>query len=394
MADRMASMELRLMAAVTGSLEGVNVTALCRDAGTSTKTFYKWRARYEAEGLDGLQPRSRRPKSSPTRTSDGVEDRIVELRKWLAEEGFDAGAATIRWHLQRERLVVPSESTIWRMLVKRGFVTPAPRKRPRASWCRFAAAFPNEMWQIDGTDWILADETPAKIINVLDDCSRYLPASLAAEEETGAAAWAAFSGGVAEVGMPSRCLSDNGLAFSGKLRGFEVEFEKRLRGAGVVPITSRPFHPQTCGKVERFNQTVKKWLRQQPRAVDLASLQVQLDEFRYYYNHHRPHRAIGRVTPATRFFATARLTPAETPIPATDQHVALTVTKSGRVEARQWVIAIGAEYARRPAEVYLSGTHANVFIDGVLVRHVTLDPTRRYQPSGKPRGGRRPKPPA
>ncbi len=153
------------------------------------------------------------------------------------------------------------------------------------------------------------------------------------------------------------------------------------------------FTRRTCGKVERFNQTLKKWLRRQPLAATLAQLQAQLDWFRHYYNHERPHRAIGRVQPAVRFFASARLTPSQTPIPEPEQHLALTVTRSGRVETRQWMIAIGVRYAGLPAEVYLSADHANVFIDGELVRHVTLDPTRRYQPSGTRRGGpRQPRP--
>ena len=101
--------------------------------------------------------------------------------------------------------------------------------------------------------------------------------------------------------MPLGQLTDNGLNFSGKLRGFEVRFEIELRAIGVVPKTSRPYHPQTCGKVERFQQTLKKWLRRRPLAADLAELQAQLDAFVDYYNHHRPHRGIGNTTPAQRW---------------------------------------------------------------------------------------------
>src|SRR2546429_20989 len=204
MADGLAPMELRLMAAVSGRLEGVNVTRLCRELGVATKTFYKWRHRFEAEGLAGLAPRSRRPKRSPARTPVEVEDRIVEVRKQLADVGLDAGAATIRWHLERAGVGrVPSEATVWRILSRRGFVSAAPKKRPRASWRRFEAATANELWQIDGTDWSLVDDTPVKIINVIDDHSRYVPASHAAPGETSEAAWAAFSGGVREIGEHS-----------------------------------------------------------------------------------------------------------------------------------------------------------------------------------------------
>lgn len=395
MADGVAPMELRLMAAVSGSLEGVNITKLCADLGVSTKTFYKWKRRYEAEGLAGLTPRSRRPERSPGRTSVEIEDRVVELRKQLGEEHLDHGAATICWHLQRRGLRAPSEATVWRILKRRGFVTPAPKKRPRSSWRRFEASAPNELWQIDGTRWVLADNVEVKIIDVLDDQSRYLVASVASRTESSAAAWTAFSAGVHDVGLPSGCLSDNGLAFSGKLRGIEVDFEINLRQVGVQAITAAPFHPQTCGKVERFHQTLKKWLRGQPVAATLVELQEQLDWFRRYYNHERPHRAIGRITPWERFCASPRLHPTGEPIDTPQRHGAITVTAEGVAVVRPWRIGLGVEYAGQPAEIYVDGTDANIFINGQLIRHVTLDPTRCYQPSGRKRGGpRQPRHPA
>ena len=389
MAEKVASVELRLMAAVAASLDGVNVTELCASAGVSRKTFYKWRARFEAEGLEGLEPRSRRPRRSPGRTPVEVEDRIVEIRKWLGDEHLDAGAATIRWHLEREGVQrAPSDATIWRVLVRRGFIVPEPKKRPRCSWRRFEASAPNELWQIDGTDWQLIDTTPVKILNVIDDHSRYVPASHAASGETCDAAWAAFGDGVAEVGLPAGCLSDNGLAFSGRLRGFEVEFEIRLRETGVRAITSSPYHPQTCGKVERFQQTLKKWLVHQPPAATLGELQHQLDWFRNYYNHERPHRAIGRITPWERFTASPRLAPDGQPLSAPPRRIPVTVTQVGAAELGRWTIGLGLEHAGRPAQVFLDGTHANVFVDGRLVRHLELDHTRRYQPTGRSPGRR------
>ena len=387
MAERVTPVEMRLMAAVAGSLEGVNVAALCAEAGVSRKTFYKWRGRFVAEGLAGLEVRSRRPQRSPARTSVAVEDRVVELRKQLAEGHVDDGPATIRWHLQRSGAVaVPSEATIWRILVRRGFVVPEPKKRPHCSWRRFEAAAPNELWQIDGTDWSLADDTDVKILNLIDDHSRSVPASRAAPGETCDAAWEAFSTAVEEVGMPSGCLSDNGLAFSGRLRGFEVDFEIRLRDTGVRAITAAPFHPQTCGKVERFQQTLKKWLRHQPRVDTLAELQAQLDWFRDYYNRCRPHRAIGRVTPWERFSASPRLVPDGRPLPSDLRRVDATVTPGGKAELGRWTIGLGMEFAGQRAHVFIDGTRANVFIHGRLIRHLELDRTRRYQPSGRKTG--------
>lgn len=387
-------MDVRLLAAVAGDLDGVKVAGLCRERGISRKTFYKWRGRFEAEGLAGLEPRSRRPHRSPGATPMGVEDRVVELRKELTEEGLDAGAGTIRWHLGRQGVVpLPSEATVWRVLVRRGFVVPEPRKRPKSATRRFAAAFPNECWQIDATEWRLTRRR-VEIINILDDHSRLVVASMAVPSTTSDAAWAAFSGAASRWGLPVRCLSDNGLAFSGRLRGYEVTFEANLRAAGIRPVTARPFHPQTCGKVERFQQTLKKWLRARRRARTLADLQAQLDRFVAYYNHQRPHHGIGRAIPFDRWTALPAARSAGIPVPAPLRRSRLRVDPNGTAVGNRWAIAVGVEWAGHDAEVRVQDGHATVFIGDHLVRHLDLDPTRHYQPSGRPRGGpRRPRRP-
>jgi transposase InsO family protein len=385
MAGKVTPMKVRLVAAVSGDLDGVNVSALCREEGISRKTFYKYRTRYLNEGLDGIEERSRRPKTSPRRVTQDVEDRIVELRKWLCDTGLDAGAATIRCQLEHEFDDPPSEATIWRVLVRRGFVVPEPKKRPRGSWRRFEAAAPNECWQIDATHWTLSDGTTVEILNILDDHSRFLIAAHAVRSVTTEAAWAVFSAATCRVGLPARCLSDNGLAFTGRLRNCEVFFETQLRAVGVVKVNARPRHPQTCGKVERVQQTEKKWLS--VAAGDLHTiddLQRTLDRFSDYYNHQRPHRAIGRVPPAQRFAADS-VAGAGAPIGAPQRRVPATVNRSGRVDVRPFQIAVGARYAGRHAEVLIDGTHAAVFIDGQLIRHVRLDPNRRQQPLNQPK---------
>src|SRR5437764_12166648 len=134
MAREVAPVDLRLLAAISGGLGELNVAALCREKGVSRKTFYKWRQRYAAEGIDGLEPRSRAPKRIRQRTPDHVEDAIVEARKRLEGWGLDAGPGTIRWHLRGPVSPLPSEATIWRVLRRRGFITPAPKKRPRSSY--------------------------------------------------------------------------------------------------------------------------------------------------------------------------------------------------------------------------------------------------------------------
>ncbi len=385
-------MQTRLVAAVARAVgawergERINVRALAAELGVTTKTFYKWARRYEQGGLEGLEELSRRPHRSPGRISAMVEDAIVELRKRLAEEGLDAGAGTIRWHLCRAGTVrPPSEATIWRVLVRRGFVAPEPRKRPKSTLRRFEAAAPNQLWQIDATDWALACGREVEIVNVLDDHSRLCAHSQAVPTTTSEAAWAAFGRAVERYGWPAGCLSDNGLAFSGRLKGFEVVFESRLRAAGVRPITARPFHPQTCGKVERFQQTQKKWLRARRRAATLAELQAQLDQFREEYNRRRPHRGIARATPWERWSASPRAVVRPGSLPAFARRRRVAVSAVGTVPAGQWIIGVGSEHAAQRAEVLVDGDFAAVFIEGRLVRELTLDRSRRYQPTGKPR---------
>jgi transposase InsO family protein len=391
MAREVAPMDVRLRAAVAS--EDLNVAAFCRESGVSRETFYFWRRRYLAEGLAGLEPRSRAPKTSPQRISADVEDAIVVLRKELLDLGVDAGPGTIQWHLGRRRIKpVPSEATIWRTLARRGFIAPEPRKRPKSSFRRFEATAPNELWQADCIDWTIATGL-VRILSFLDDHSRVALRSKALPEATTDATWATFCEATETWGIPLGQLTDNGLNFSGRLRGFEVRFEIELRNIGVVPKTSRPYHPQTCGKVERFQQTLKKWLRRQPLANDLEELQAQLDRFVDYYNHERPHRGIGRQTPAQRWAATPPAVNLGLALPGPANRMDVLIDSRGVARAGRYEIALGSEYRGRTARVHHDDTHAAVFIDHKLVRALTLDPTRSYQPSGRPRGGPR-RPPA
>ena len=384
-----------VMAFVAG--ESVNVAAVCRDCGISRKTFYKYAARCRAEGSAGFERRSTRPHRSPQAVMAEVDDAVVELRKRLVDEGLDHGATTIQWHLGRDRRFqagVPSVATVHRILVRRGFVTAQPSKRPKSSWRRFEAPAPNEWWQIDATEWPTC-EGMGNVFNIIDDHSRLACRSRAVVTDSSEEAWTTFCEAAARWGLPAGVLSDNGLCFSGKLRGFEVLFEAKLRDAGVRPITGRPYHPQTTGKVERFQQTLKRWLRRQDRrrglARNIAELQARLDEFVDYYNLQRPHQGIDRATPSARWQATPAATagdplPHPTPRPAAHQ---TTVTPQGTVRAGRWTISVGSEWAGCSATVVLDDRYATVFAQGELVRHLKLDPTRTYQRGLRQRGGSR-----
>lgn len=156
-----------------------------------------------------IEPRSRRPHTSPLRTSVAVCDRIVEFRTEFVAHGLDAGPATIAWHLERGGLGAPSTSTVRRILVAAGLVTSEPHKRPRSTWIRFEAAAPNEVWQSDFTHWRLADSSEVEIISWLDDHSRYLLACSVFERVSGDDVVATFTSAGEAHGWPKATLTDN-----------------------------------------------------------------------------------------------------------------------------------------------------------------------------------------
>lgn len=391
-------MSMQVMAAVMAFVarEEMNVAEVCRRHDISRKTFYKYAARCRAEGMAGFVPRSRRPHTSPAATPVEVEDAVVRLRKELADIGADHGAVTIQWHLGRDSSFqgrVPSVATVHRIVERRGFIVPQPHKRPKKHWKRFEATAPNECWQIDATDWTIATGL-VKIFNVLDDHSRVACRSRAVTEATSVEAWATFCQAASSWGLPVGVLSDNGLCFSGKLRGFEVLFEANLRDAGITPITGRPYHPQTTGKVERFQQTLKRWLTRQDQrhglARDLAELQVRLDEFCDYYNHQRPHQGIGRVIPISRWQASTAAAPDGEPLPHPDPRPAVhtvIVNDRGAVNLHRLAIAVGAEWAGSTVTVIINTDYATITCGNELVRYLHIDPSRFYQPSGRRPGG-------
>lgn len=224
-------------------------------------------ARYHAEGEAAFEPRSRRPGRSPNRTPSEVVDLIVELRVELTSQGLDAGADTIAWHLQQHHQIRVSPATVWRYLKAHGLVESQPKKRPKSSYVRFEAAMPNETWQADFTHWRLADGSDIEILTFLDDHSRYALSVTAHQRITGPAVLAEFRAAISRYGQPASTLTDNGMVSTTRLaggRGGRNSFETELGRLGIIQKNSRPNHPTTVGKVERFQQTLKRWLRNQP----------------------------------------------------------------------------------------------------------------------------------
>ncbi|MGH2528651.1 MAG: IS481 family transposase [Actinomycetota bacterium] len=384
-------MSLGRLVVAAVKVEGRSKAEVARDYRISRQWVHELIRRFDAEGEAGLEPRSRRPHRSPRGTPPELEDEIVELRKALAEQGLDAGAHTIAFHLTERHGGAPAPSTIWRVLTRRGFVTPQPRKRPRSSFIRFEADQPNERWQADITHWALADGRGVEILNIIDDHSRLAVASDARLTTKGGDIVASFHEGAARHGVPASVLTDNAAVFTGAPRGggrcaLEIEFD----ALGVSHRHSTPYHPQTCGKVERFHQTEKRFLAKHPGAEGIGELQAQLDWFRDYYNTRRPHRALHRRTPAVAFEARPKATPSRPGliVPAHCRVRRDRVDRNGRItlryNSRLHHIGLGRRHAGLRVLALVADLDVRILTeDGELLRALRLDPSRDYQPHGR-----------
>lgn len=386
MADRVTAMDVRMAAALVGGVG--NVSEFCRGQGISRTTYYKWQQRYVVEGADGLQERSRRPLSCVFTTSADVEELIVLLRKQLADNGDYNGPETIREQLIADGLLdVPSRATIARILTRRGLVVPQPRKRPRSSYRRFVAARPNQMWQSDWTGWQLTNGKPVAIAATLDDHAR-LVAGIGACHGDGTAqlVWSVMTTAIGRYGVPMCSLSDNGRVYSLARYNIDGEaaFEINLKALGCQVITSTPYHPQTCGKIERFWQTLKKWLRAHGPYPTLSELNTALQEFADYYNTRRPHRALQGQSPASVYAATTKARPADRPLPGPSSVRQVQVTTGGIVSAGRYRINVGRRWNGLPMTVIKDGDHIAIYTGNQLIRTLDADPNTIYQPVEHP----------
>jgi transposase InsO family protein len=365
-------------------LGGARPSELIRTHPISESWLFRLLARYRAGGPEALRPRSRRPRSSPRQTPPEIRQAIIELRTELVATGLDAGAQTICHHLRLRFGNAPSRVTVWRILKAEGLVEPQPHKRPRSSWIRFQAELPNEMWQADSTHWRLADLTDVEILNLLDDHSRFCLASVALRTVKAPDVLEAFYLAAQSHGYPAKFLSDNAAVFSGTPRKGRVVLESELDRLGIESRHSSPYHPQTCGKVERFHQTLKRYLQRQAPAENLTHLQLQLDAFRLYYNQQRPHRSVDGRTPFQAFHARLKARPSATsPIhyrvrrDKLDAGGRVTVRYLGRLRH----LYVSYKHRREPVTLLVAGPDLQVVAeDGSILRQLTLDAGRNYQP--------------
>jgi transposase InsO family protein len=363
---------------------GLTVTEAAALWGVSRETWHQWRRRFEAEGVAGLSDRSTRPRVSPGRIAVELERQIVVLRsdhpRW--------GPRRVQGELRRRGFEAPAVSTIQAVFARNGLVAaPAPRSKPTV---RFERDQPNELWQIDGKEWRLADASLVSIISVIDDRSRYCAAVHAvAGEFEGADAIAAFDAAVADAGPPMSVLSDRGTQFTGRRHGAVGAFERHVWATGAYTLNGRGYHPQTQGKVERFHRTMAEWLDDEGDFGTLAELQACLDAFRRDYNHDRPHQSLADQTPAEVFNSIEHAGPEPDGNADRRRRECLRSTNpNGNLNYGEWQIGLGKSWANTKVRVIDLGDHIEIRAGDELIRTVAPDPAKHYLGTGRPRGRR------
>ena len=386
-------MSKRRAAILSVVVEGRTQAETARQHKVSESTVSRWVARYRAEGDTAFEARSRRPRTAPAAICDETVELVVNLRAELESQGLDAGPHTVCWHLQQRHQITVSPSTMRRRFVDLGLVEPNPKKRPRSSYVRFEADLPNEMWQSDFCHWPLSEGSTTEIITWLDDhCCCALSVTVH-WRITGPIVVDTFDQTCVDHGVAASTLTDNAMVYTTRFsggKGGRNAFEARLAYLDIEQKNSAPNHPTTCGKVERFQQTLKKWHTARTPANDLNELQALLNEFVDTYNNHRPHRALRRTTPAAAYNRLPKATPEHN---SADVHFRVRhdrIDKTGSVtirhNSRLHHIGIGRAHKHTPVTLLVADLDIRVVATqtGELLRHLTLNPTRDYQPQNQP----------
>ena len=306
-----SQMSSRLEFAMLAAMPNTDMQALCRSFGVSRKTGYKWRNLYLKHGMEGLSDRSRRPLSMPRRCSTDLEEKVLALHDtypcW--------GARKLRALLPDE--IAPHPNTIAAILRRHGrkLVPQADQTSPAKK--RFEHEAPNELWQMDFKGhFALTDPRASRChpLTVLDDHSRFAVVLTACSGETGDEVKAALTQAFRLYGLPERITCDNGPPWGTSGHETISRLEAWLIRLGVRVSHSRPYHPQTQGKDERFHRTIKRDLLARFGFNSIPAWQVAFDGWREQYNLIRPHEALGQKPPISRYHPSARAFPDQLPI--------------------------------------------------------------------------------
>lgn len=314
--------------------QGASMTTLARAYGISRKTGYKWVQR--AADPDGCADRSRRPRSSPRRTTDALEAHVLAVR---AE--FPAwGGRKIHHYLRAQGVAAPpAPSTITAILDRHGLLTPSSAPR---HWTRFEAEAPNDLWQLDFKGWHALREGRVYPLTLLDDHSRFLLSVTCLEGETHAPVRAALTGIFRRYGLPWAVLCDNGSPWGSSQAAALTRLGAWFIALDIRLVHGRPYHPQTQGKLERLHRTLKADVFANQTYRDLGEAQDACDRFRTRYNLFRPHEALAYATPVQRYRQSPRAFPDRIPDPEyADDVTVRRVSNRGTVQIHGRKVAVG-----------------------------------------------------
>jgi transposase InsO family protein len=381
--------EQRMAAVLEVVNQGRTVTEVAVRYGVARQTVHRWLRRYEADGLDGLEDRSHRPKGCPHQMPARVEASLVALRvvhpHW--------GPQRLAWELEQRGIVdaAPSASAIYRCLRRHGLVQARKRRRRREDYKRWQRQRPMELWQLDIVGGVaLENGRYLKVVNGIDDHSRFCVLSAVVAAETSRAVAAAFVGALRRYGVPDEVLTDNGTVFTGRrrVRPGEVLFERICRENGITPRLTAPRSPTTTGKVERFHKTMKIELLRGRKFADLDEAQAAIDDWVEEYNHRRPHQALDMATPAERFTKTASdpiyglLEPSGAP-PKGQLVIERRVAEGGVISVAGETFSVGRHLAYRIVTIAVNGRIMHIYLNGTHIKTLgrqTDKPIRQIQP--------------
>jgi transposase InsO family protein len=370
--------EQRYQAVLAVIKDGETVVSVAARFGVSRKTVHQWLARYEADGLDGLADRSHRPRSSPLQMPASVEVALAGLRRrhpsW--------GPRRLVYELARSGVEpVPSESGVYRALVRLGLIDQAARRPRDRKWKRWERGVAMELWQMDVVGgFLLADGRRAKALTGIDDHSRFcVSAHLMLRENAGSVAEGLLKA-LERYGLPQQILTDNGKVFTGRFNQPPVEmlFDRILRERGVEHLLTQPRSPTTTGKVERFHRALRTEFRTDRVFASLEAAQAELDAWVEDYNTRRPHQAIGMVPPVDRFRTSQPSAPipirptATTSRPGEERRdgtwVARRASAVGVITVAWQQIALGRAAAGRDLDVWVTDEVVQVYDGDELLR--------------------------
>lgn len=366
--------EQRYQAVLAVISDGLSITQVASKVGVSRQTVHSWLARYEAQGLDGLVDRSHRPASCPHQMPAAVEAAVLELRRsrpyW--------GPRRLVFELTKRQVrPVPSESAVYRALVRAGLVDPTVRDRRSRKWKRWERGASMELWQMDVVGGFpLADGTSAKALTGVDDHSRMCVCARLMTHERTRAVCDGLRAALARFGDPEQILTDNGKVFTGRFHHppVEVLFDAICREHGIEHLLTQPRSPTTTGKIERFHRSLRaEFLSTATPFTNLRVAQQALDEWVEQYNNARPHQSLNMDTPAARFTA-GRPSPQATTGPASraeragQDWVSRRVTTNGVVCVSWQQVCLGVHYAGQRCDVHVDGELLRFYIGDDLVK--------------------------